>query len=78
MWTPAGIYEDIYESEGKCASDVIENLGRGLANMKARLEEYQKLNPENGWGSYETALAFLEEIINACEEYPDATIRISA
>jgi hypothetical protein len=46
--------------------------------MKARLEEYQKLNPENGWGSYETALAFLEEIINACEEYPDATIRISA
>jgi hypothetical protein len=78
MWTLAGIYDDLYGSEGMKASDVLTRLQKAYKDMKARPSKYKKLNPENGWGSYETALSFLHDVIEACELYPDATIRISA
>ena len=77
MWVKAGIYEDIYNSEGKKASEIVKNLKRGYAEMKHDKQGYSKLNPENGWGSYERALEFLKGLIEDCEEHPDAIIDIS-
>jgi hypothetical protein len=35
------------------------------------------MNPENGWGTYEHLVKFVEEYILACDKYPESTIDIS-
>lgn len=78
MWTKAGVYESLYESEGKTASEILPTLREGYKQMVDNSSEYEKLNPENGWGSYDGALKFLKEFIKACEQDPDGIIHISA
>lgn len=78
MWHKAGIHDALYESKDKLASSIILFLEAGLEKMKAEPDEYRKLNAPNGWGTYEGAIRFLEEVISACKEYPDAKIYISA
>jgi len=77
MWKLAGIYDDLYNSDGKKAKDVVKNLKKGLRIMKFGKRRFSKLNPENGWGSYESAVKYLKEIIDACELYPESDISIS-
>lgn len=77
MWKRAGVYKDLYESEGKQPKDIIESLKRGLKDMKDNPKTYKRRNPWNGWGDYEGAIKFLSETIEACEKYPEAFIHIS-
>jgi len=77
MWTKAGIYDDLYNSQGKKVKDIILNLKKGLIKMKRNPNKYLKLNPKNGWGEYYTAMEFLEEIIKNCEENLNGKIEIS-
>lgn len=39
---------------------------------------YKAMNPDNGWGSYEGALQFLKDILQACEDHPACTVYLSA
>lgn len=78
MWRKADIFDDLYESDGKKASEILDNLKVGLEKMLGDVMGYTKLNPENGWGDYNGAIDFLTETIKACEESPQAIIRISA
>lgn len=59
------------------ASTVQPILAEGIERMRANPDEYRALNPENGWGNYEGALAFLEGIERACRNYPTARVRAS-
>ena len=77
MWHKAKIYDELYNNDGKHPKEIVDALRRGLKDMQEYPEEYKLLNPENGWGSYDTAMKFLSAIIVACEKYPDAIIRIS-
>lgn len=77
MWTQAGVRDALYNSEGLKASEVLRVLRSGLSLMKKYPNKFKALNPENGWGNYEGALAFLTSVIAACEEDPDAIIHIS-
>lgn len=77
MWDKAGIYDDLYNSDGKRAEDVICNLQAGLQRMKDDPMEYEKLNPENSWGSYSGAIEWLEELISEMEQCPNGIISIS-
>jgi hypothetical protein len=45
--------------------------------MIEHAEEYELLNPDNGWGDYEGAVYFLKDILDACKNYPNARIEIS-
>ncbi len=78
MWIEAGVYDALYESDGKYAGDISEILINGLIDMKRYPEKYRAMNPANGWGNYEGALKFLDGIATACMHYPKALIRISA
>ena len=76
----AGIYEALWRPEeiGKTkASEIVELLEKGLADLKARPEHFEKFNSPNGWGMYEHFVPFVEEYLEACKEYPDAIIRVS-
>jgi hypothetical protein len=77
MWREAGCYDALYRSDGLKAFEALPFLRKGEMDMRLRPEVYKKMNPENGWGCYDTALAFLQKVIRACEEERDATIRVS-
>lgn len=70
LWRP----EEIHLTK---TSELIEPLKDGLEILKANRQAYMKLNPKNGWGSYETLVEFVEEYLAACKLYPDALIEVS-
>jgi hypothetical protein len=59
------------------ASEIVEILEKGLADLKARPEYYRKFNSPNGWGTYEHFIPFVKKYLEACKEYPDAIIKVS-
>jgi hypothetical protein len=80
MADAAGLYEACWRPENikaEKAKDIIPILAKGLEDMKARPTFYKQYNSSNGWGVYENLVEFVESYLNACREYPDATIDIS-
>ena len=80
MAEEAGIYEHLWrpdEIKITKAKELIEPLRQGLHNLKSEPERYKKFNPENGWGTYDGLVKFVENYLNACYEYPDAVIEVS-
>lgn len=45
--------------------------------MEDEPKRFIALNPENGWGSYDTFLLWLRDYLAACIENPKATIYAS-
>lgn len=76
MWREANVYDALYNSDGKKALDIIPVLEKGIKHMQENPKEYEAMNPENGWGSYETALPWLIDFCYSCKEYPDAIIGV--
>jgi len=81
MASEAGIYEYVWRPEEcedvKVAGDIIEPLRRGIKFMEDEPQRFIALNPDNGWGSYETFLPWLRSYLEACIENPKATIYAS-
>lgn len=76
----AGIYEHLWRPDEigiTKAAELIEPLRAGLALLKSDPSRFEKFNPENGWGTYEGLVAFVEKYLAACEEYPAAVVRVS-
>jgi len=67
LWKP-------YENAYIYAKDIIPQLKRGLKYIIDNESQLQKLNPENGWGSYDLYIDKIKSIIKACNEYPNALI----
>ncbi len=76
MWEAAGVYSALYESDGMLAGLLVDTLAEGVAHMERNPKRYERLNPPNGWGSYETALPFLRDVLAACRRYPKATVGV--
>ena len=56
------------------AGEIIRWLKEGLSILLSNPEKYKAYNPENGWGSYEGLVQFVEEYIKACIDNPEAKI----
>lgn len=67
MWTPQLF--DITK-----AKQLIEPLTKGLERLKSNPERFKAFNPENGWGTYDGLVRFVEEYLAACLEYPEADV----
>lgn len=52
----------------KKALPIIENAIKDMIDNK---EEYEKLNPKNGWGTYDGLLEQFKEMRNMCANNPD-------
>lgn len=76
MAREAGLYEALWNPKVHRAGDLIEPLKEGLHLLKSDPEKYKEFNPENGWGSYETLVEFVENLLNACCRYPNAIIEV--
>lgn len=45
--------------------------------MKSDPSRFIKLNPVNGYGSYQHFVPWIERYLEACYKYPDADIEVS-
>ena len=80
MAEKAGIYKALWRPEEigiKKAKDLIPILEAGLEKLKRKPAYFKKLNPKNGWGSYEDLIEFVENYLAACRENPTAKIEVS-
>ena len=80
MAAAAGIYTVCWFPEdvgAVYAKDIIGKLSDGLAKLKQQPEVFKPLGANNGWGTYEQFVPWVEDYLKACEEYPDAKIRVS-
>ena len=80
MAAEAGIYEMLWrpkEAGIKTASQLIEPLEKAIEEMKRDPERFEKHNSSNGWGLYENFLPWLERLLEACRENPEAEIEVS-
>lgn len=59
------------------ACELIPHLEIGLDKLKKDPDKFKALNPENGWGSYEGLVKFVEEYLEACRKYPNADVDVS-
>lgn len=80
MADAAGIYNECWRPDEigiTHARQLIEPLREGLKRLTDDPEKFKTFNPSNGWGDYGGLIAFVREYLAACEEYPDAEVRIS-
>ena len=64
---------DNLRDNGK-AGDMVEPLQRVLRNMRSEPAKYRAMNPPNGWGNYASLIPVLERLVDACEDFPDASV----
>ena len=80
MADAAGIYQELWRPDElgiTKARQLIDPLRAGLERLKAEPAKFRAFNPRNGWGTYEGLLEFVERYLAACEQYPDADVRVS-
>lgn len=80
MARAAGIYKHLWRPEELgilAARELIEPLRHGIEFMKADPEWFERFNSENGWGTYENFLPWVERYLAACERSPDARVSVS-
>jgi hypothetical protein len=81
MAAKAGIYEVLwrpYENLGITkAVECVPFLSIGLLELVCHRREYEALNSPNGWGMYEHFLPFVLDVLTACCDYPQATVKVS-
>lgn len=76
----AGIYQCLWRPEEAGithARQLIEPLGAGLAWLKDHPIEASLHSASSGWGTYEQFVPWLERLLAACQQYPDALVTIS-
>ena len=79
MAEAAGIYQACWRPEEigvTTAKQLVPLLTEGLAKLKADPKHYEQFNSPNGWGLYEHFVPWVEAYLRACEEYPEATVRV--
>jgi hypothetical protein len=79
MAEAAGIYQCLWRPDENGitkASQLIEPLRKGLELLKAQPDHFRTYNPHNGWGSYDHFVPWVERYLRACEEYPDAEVKV--
>ncbi len=79
MAREAGLYEALWRPEElkiKRAVELAPLLSSGLDRLREHPEKFRALNPENGWGSYEGLVAFVENYLKAVRENPDAEVSV--
>lgn len=74
MAKAAGIDDILWGSYGDSVPDFIVRLSDGIRFLKKYPIIFQRLNPANGLGSYETLLEVAENLIQKCYQYQTAKL----
>jgi len=77
MWRvalPEVIDGSTSELEGWSCAALLPHLDRGLLDAVRNAKEYERLNPENGWGDYEGFFEIFARFVRLCHEYPSGVV----
>ena len=80
MAEEAGIYKELWRPEElgfTKAGQLVQPLRDGLEKLKSQPDSFKAFNPPNGWGDYDGLVSFVASYLRACEENPNAIIRVS-
>lgn len=80
MAKEAGLYKPLWHPEEwgyRHARDLIPALENGLHALRADPTRFRPYNPDNGWGTYEQLVQFVDGLLQACRDWPDAKVRAS-
>lgn len=75
----AGIFRALWRPEElglTKAKELIPLLREGISRLESNPDLFRKDNSSNGWGTYEQLLNFCIGYLRACENWPEATIRV--
>lgn len=79
MAEKAGIYKCIWRPEevgANYAEGITLCLGEGLKLLKDAPDYFRKFDSPNGWDTYDVFVAFVEEYMDNCMDYPKAYIEV--
>lgn len=74
MWCEAGA--DLADFHEQPAGECAQKLRAAIESMERDPVKYRAMNPPNGWGSYETLIPKLRELLAAFERAPKAIVRV--
>jgi hypothetical protein len=77
MFREAGVDWHEYRDGEQHASVLLREVAHALTRMADEPARFKALNPPNGWGNYDGALAFLVRLAVDCLRHPDAIVRVS-
>ena len=89
LWRPYRLHKDyflfdkyddemLFEAEHEMyAKNIISILQEGLKDLEDKFDYFKQFNPENGWGTYEGFVRFVEKYLEACIAYPEANIEVN-
>lgn len=80
MASKAGLYDACWRPDEHGythANMLIEPLKTGLKQLKSDPKYFKTYNPDNGWGTYEGLIEFVEAYLAACKKFPYATVEVS-
>ncbi len=75
MWRQAGA--DLATFHARKAGDCLPVLDAAIAAMRADPDTFRKMDPPNGWGSYDSLLPQLEALAEDLRRHPNATVAVS-
>jgi hypothetical protein len=76
----AGIYKCLWHPEDiniSRAGQLIEPLEKAIEDMKKYPDKYKKYDSPNSWGTYKQFVPWLEDLLSACRQSPDAMVEVS-
>ena len=77
MWREAKIYDALYNFQDMEVKEILPILEKGYEELVKYPDKYKKFNSPNGWGTYNQAILWLEELIEEMRKYPNGIIDIS-
>lgn len=80
MADEAGLYKCLWRPDElgiAQARELVLVLHDGLSLLRQAPERFEKLNPENGWGTYTGLVSVVDRYLTACQEFPDARVCVS-
>ena len=77
MWDRAMPTCNLRDMRGLTGKDCLPHLLDGIDHMGRYYDIHKRMEPRNGWGSYEGALAVLVRRSTACEDYPNDLVMVS-
>lgn len=72
MWRLVFPGEGLVEIDGMTGAESLAKLDKAISAMEMDPATFAALNPENGWGSFETFLPWLKQLRSAAAENPTA------
>jgi hypothetical protein len=75
MWREAGV--DLRDLNGKNALHAMGPLAQAIGLMIEQPERFRALEPDNGWGSYDSLVPALQELLQAMARHHKTTVRVS-